>query len=160
MDKIAKSSGRLKELGPFAQQSTEVRYASVALERDDGSVLTLSRVIVPGALNRMLAIGKPVSLYLARKGPWKFCYAVEAGDQIGESYDGYRLFYVFNRSMMFLNLMVGAFLFSVPGLRVAGAGLLAFGILFVWLGPPTIGAMRDYLMKNRGVSDSMDVASG
>lgn len=154
MDRIAKVSGRLKELGRFGQHSTELRYASIALERDDGSVLTVSRVIVPGVLNRMLEIGEPLSMYLARKGPWRFCYAVETGDQVGESYDGYRLFYVFNRSMMFLNLMAGILLMTMPGMRVAGAGLLAFGILFAWLGPPTIGSMRRYLIKNRDDSSA------
>ena len=156
MDKLAKVSGRLKELGRFGQHSTEMRYASIALERDGGSVVTVSRVIIPGALNGMLEIGKPVSMYLARKGPWHFCYALETGEKSGESYDGYRMFYVFNRSMMFVNLMVGVLLMSMPGLRVAGAGLFIFGVLFAWLGPPTIGGMRKFLMRNRDATAMAD----
>ena len=146
--KLAHVNGRLKELGPFGHQSSETRYASIALQRDDGSTITVPRVIVPDALNKMLEIGAPARLYLARKGPWHFCYAVEIGGELGESYDGYRLFYVFNRAMMFVNLMGGVFLLGSPGTRVAGAGLLIFGILFAWLGPPTIGRMRRYLQAH------------
>ena len=159
MAKLEKVSGQLKALGPFGQQSTEMRYASIALVRDDGSIATVPRVIVPNALNKMLEIGEPVSLYLARKGPWHFCYAVEIGAELGESYDGYRLFYVFSRSMMFINLMGGVYLMSVPGLRVAGAGLLTFGILFAWLGPPTIGRMRRFLMETRRATMADDGTS-
>lgn len=159
MAKLAKVGSRLKQLGPFGQQSNETRYSWIAFTRDDGSVLTVPRVIVPGVLNGMLEIGGPVGMYLARKGLWHFCYAVEAGGETGESYDGYRLFYVFNRAMMFINLMAGVFLMAAPGLRVAGAGLFVFGILFAWLGPPTIGGMRRYLSRNRGVSGETDSAN-
>ncbi|MDX1513229.1 MAG: hypothetical protein R3174_05740 [Gammaproteobacteria bacterium] len=148
MDKIARVSGRLKELGRFSQQPREFRYSHIVLARD-GASESVPRVIMPAALNKMLEIGAPVDLYLARKGPWHFCYAVEVGSEFGESYDGYRLFYVFNRSMMFINIMAGVFLLGAPGTRVAGAGLLAFGVLFAWLGPPTIGRMRAFLLEHR-----------
>lgn len=159
MPRLARVGGRLKALGPSGQQANETRYAWIALTRDDGSVLTLPRVIVPGVLNGMLEIGGPVGMYLARKGPWHFCYAVEAGGEIGESYDGYRLFYVFNRAMMYINLMAGVFLMLDPGLRVAGAGLFVFGVLFAWLGPPTIGAMRRALTKHRNAPGATDPVS-
>ena len=149
--KLAKLNGRIKALGQFEQRSGETRYTSIKLARDDESTVSVPRVIVPNALNKMLEVGEPASLYLARKGPWHFCYAVEIGGELGESYDGYRLFYVFNRAMMFINLMVGVFLLGSPGTRVAGAGLFIFGILFAWLGPPTIGRMRRYLLQNRTI---------
>lgn len=159
MPRLARVGGRLKAFGPSGQQANETRYAWIAFTRDDGSVLTLPRVIVPGVLDRMLEIGGPVGMYLARKGPWHFCYAVEAGGEIGESYDGYRLFYVFNRVMMFINLMAGVFLMLNPGLRVAGAGLFVFGVLFAWFGPPTIGAMRRALTKHRNAPGATDPVS-
>jgi hypothetical protein len=152
MSKLANITGRLHELGKFEQRSTEVRYASISVTQDGGAVSRIERVVVPSALNGMLAMDEHVSMYLARKGPWHFCYAVEVGGKLAESYDGYRLFYLFNRSMMLVNLMAGVYLLGSPGLRVAGAGLFIFGILFAWLGPPTIGRMRDFLHQTRSAS--------
>ena len=152
MPKLVNITGRLGELGAFEQRPREVRYASIGIARNGGDVGKIERVIMPNALNGMLEIDEHVSMFLARKGPWHFCYAVEAGGKLAESYDGYRLFYVFNRSMMLVNLMAGVFLLGSPGLRVAGAGLLIFGILFAWFGPPTIGRMRAFLQQTRGVS--------
>jgi hypothetical protein len=151
--KLTNITGRLRELGTFEQRSTEVRYASVGVSQDGGAVTRIERVIIPNALNGMLEIDEHLSLFVARKGPWHFCYAVEVGGKLAESYDGYRLFYLFNRSMMLVNLMGGVYLLGSPGLRVAGAGLLIFGILFLWLGPPTIGRMRQFLQQTRSASE-------
>jgi len=152
MPKLVNITGRLGELGAFEQRPREVRYASIGIARNGGDVGKIERVIMPNALNGMLEIDEHVSMFLARKGPWHFCYAVEAGGKLAESYDGYRLFYVFNRSMMLVNLMAGVFLLGSPGLRVAGAGLLIFGILFAWFGPPTIGRMRAFLHETRSAA--------
>ncbi len=164
MHKLANITGRLHELGAFEQRPREVRYASIGIAREGGGIDKIDRVIMPNALNGILEIDEPVSVFLARKGPWHFCYAVEVGGKLAESYDGYRLFYVFNRSMMLVNLMGGVYLLGSPGLRVAGAGLLIFGILVAWFGPPTIGRMRHFLHQTRsataGPPDSTPPAGG
>lgn len=152
MHKLANITGRLGELGAFERRTREVRYASIVIARNGGDVDRIERVIMPNALNGMLELDEHLSMYVARKGPWHFCYAVEAGGKLAESYDGYRLFYVFNRSMMLVNLMAGVFLLGSPGLRVAGAGLLVFGVLFAWFGPPTIGRMRAFLHETRSAA--------
>ncbi len=164
MHKLANITGRLRELGAFEQRSAEVRYARIGVTQDGGAVTRIERVIIPNALNGMLEIDEHVSMFVARKGPWHFCYAVEVGEKLAESYDGYRSFYLFNRSMMLVNLMAGIYLLGSPGLRVAGAGLLIFGILFAWFGPPTIGRMREFLHQTRSASaappDSTPPADG
>lgn len=147
--KYGKISGRLLELGHFGHRGTDVNYAIVRLERDDGDVVTIERVSMPGDLNGMLEIGAPTTLFLARRGVWSYCYGLRSGENWGESYRGYRLYFIFNRLMMYLNLMFGAYLVFAPGLRWAGGGLLVFGVLFAIMGPASPRQMRALLIESR-----------
>ena len=133
--KVGKLSGKLVELGPFGQRGTELQYAFVKVAPDNGDFTTLQRVAIPGELNGMMEIGEPVDLFLTRRGLWHFCYGIRVGEKSALSFKGYRVFFIFNRLMMYLNLMFGAYLLFTPGLVWAGAGLLAFGLLFAYLGP-------------------------
>lgn len=147
--KYGKISGRLLELGRFGRRGIDVNYAFVKLERNDGDVVTLERVSMPGELNGLLEIGAPTTLFLARRGVWNFCYGLRSGESWGESYRGYRLYFIFNRLLMYLNLMFGAYLVFAPGLHWAGVGLLIFGALFAVMGPASPRRMRALLVESR-----------
>ena len=133
--KFGRVAGTLTELGRFAQRGTEVQYAFVKLEVEEGNVVTLERVAMPGDLNPLLKIGGPATLFLARRGVWNYCYGLDNGEQAAISYRGYRLYFLFNRLMMYINLMFGAYLVVTPGAHWAGGGLLVFGLLFAFMGP-------------------------
>lgn len=146
--KLGKLSGNLVELGQFGQRGTELQYAFVKVAHENGEVTTLQRVAVPGELNGMMEIGEPIDLFLTRRGLWHFCYGIRTGEKSAVSYRGYRIFFIFNRLMMYVNLMFGAYLLFTPGLVWAGAGLLAFGLLFAYLGPVSPRRMNAFFAAN------------
>ncbi len=148
--KVGKLSGNLVELGQFGQRGTELQYTFVKVAGEDGEITTLQRMAIPGELNRLLEIGGSTDLFLARRGLWHFCYGVRTGRQSAESYRGYRFFFIFNRLMMYLNLMLGVYLLMTPGVVWAGAGLLVFGLLFAFLGPASPRRMHAFFAANVG----------
>jgi hypothetical protein len=133
--KVGKLSGKLVELGKFGQRGTELQYEFLKMVREDGDTTTLRRIAIPAELNRLLEMKEFIDLFLTRRGLWHFCYGVRSGEKSAESYRGYRFFFIFNRLMMYLNLMFGVYLLMTPGLAWAGAGLVVFGLLFLFLGP-------------------------
>jgi len=146
--KVGKLTGKLVELGQFGQRGTELQYTFVNVADEDGDVTTLQRMAIPAELNRLLEIGEPMDLFLTRRGLWHFCYGVRIGEESAESYRGYRLFFIFNRLMMYLNLMFGVYLLMTPGIVWAGAGLLVFGLLFAFLGPASPRRMHAFFAAN------------
>lgn len=148
--KVGKVSGKLLELGKFGQRGTELQYEFLKVAERDGDITTLQRVAVPVELNGLLEMGEFIDLFLTRRGLWHFCYGVRVGDKSAESYRGYRFFFIFNRLMMYLNLMFGAYLLMTPGLTWAGAGLLVFGLLFLYLGPASPRRMHALFAASTG----------
>lgn len=148
--KFGKLSGKLLQLGRFGQRGTELQYEFVKLAHEDGNVTTLERVAMPAELNGLLEIGAPIDLFLARRGVWNFCYGVRIGERASQCYRGYRLYFVFNRLMMYVNLMFGAYLLMTPGLTWAGLGLLVFGLLFAYMGPASPRRMQAFFAAKRG----------
>ncbi len=148
--KVGKLSGKLIELGQFGQRGTEFQYTFLRVTGEDGETMTLQRVAIPTELNGLLEIGESTDLFLTRRGLWHFCYGVRVGQRAAESYRGYRFFFIFNRLMMYLNLMLGVYLLMTPGLLWAGAGLMAFGLLFAFLGPASPRRMHAFFAANVG----------
>lgn len=146
--KVGKLSGKLIELGQFGQRGTELQYTFFRVTGEDGETITLQRVAIPAELNGLLEIGESTDLFLTRRGLWNFCYGVCVGERSAESYRGYRLFFIFNRLMMYLNLMFGVYLLTTPGLLWAGAGLMVFGLLFAFLGPASPRRMHAFFAAN------------
>lgn len=146
--KFGKVSGTLQQLGRFGQRGTELQYEFVKLEQEDGSVATVERVAMPAELNGLLEIGAPIDLFFARRGVWNFCYGVRIGEKSAQSYRGYRLYFIFNRLMMYVNLMFGAYLLLTPGLLWAGLGLVVFGLLFGFMGPASPRRMQAIFAAN------------
>lgn len=142
--KLGRLSGKLLELGQFNQRGAETQYAFIKVAQDEGDAIQLPRVAIPSDINRLLEIGERVDLYLTRRGLWHFCYGVRIGETALQSFAGYRLYFIFNRLMMYVNLMFGAYLLMAPGLLWAGAGLLVFGILFGLMGPPSPRRMQKF----------------
>lgn len=152
--KVGMLSGKLVELGQFGQRGTELQYTFVRVTGEDGETMTLQRVAIPAELNGLLELGEPTDLFLTRRGLWNFCYGVRVGQRAAESYRGYRFFFIFNRLMMYLNLMLGVYLLMTPGLLWAGAGLMAFGLLFAFLGPASPRRMHAFFAANaRPIAD-------
>lgn len=147
--KFGKLSGELLELGRFGQRGTELQYAFIKVAYEDGSVTTVERVAMPAELNGLLEIGASIDLFFARRGVWNFCYGVRIGEKSAQSYRGYRLYFLFNRLMMYVNLMFGAYLLMTPGLLWAGLGLLVFGLLFGFMGPASPRRMHAFFAANR-----------
>ncbi len=147
--KFGKVSGKLQELGRFGQRGTELQYEFLKLEQEDGGVATVERVAMPAELNGLLEIGAPIDLFLARRGMWNFCYGVQTGERSAQSYRGYRLYFIFNRLMMYVNLMFGVYLLLTPGLLWAGMGLLVFGLLFGYMGPASPRRMQAIFVANQ-----------
>jgi hypothetical protein len=148
--KVGKLSGKLIELGKFGQRGTELQYDFFKVAERDGDVTTLQRVAIPAELNRLLEMGEFIELFLTRRGLWHFCYGIRIGEKSAESYRGYRLFFVFNRLMMYLNLILGVYLLMAPGPAWAGAGLLVFGLLFLFLGPASPRRMHALFAASTG----------
>lgn len=146
--KVGMLSGKLVELGQFGQKGAELQYAFVKVAHDDGEATTMHRLAIPAELNRLLEIGGRVTLFLARRGLWHFCYGVQSDNGAGESYRGYRFFFIFNRLLMYLNLMFGVYLLMTPGVVWAGAGLVVFGLLFAFLGPASPRRMHALFAAN------------
>lgn len=146
--KVGKLSGKLVELGQFGQRGTEMQYSFIKVAEEIGTVTTLQRVVIPGELNRMLEIGEYTDLFLTRRGMWHYCYGVRAAEKSAQSYRGYRLFFIFNRLMMYVNLTFGVYLLLSPGLVWAGAGLLMFGLLFAYMGPASPRRMNAFFLAN------------
>ncbi len=146
--KVGKLSGKLVELGQFGHRGTELQYAFVKVAHENGDVTTLQRVAVPGELSRMMEIGESIDMFLTKRGLWHFCYGIRIGEKSALSYRGYRIFFIFNRLMMYVNLMFGAYLLFTPGLVWAGAGLLMFGLLFGYLGPASPRRMNAFFAAN------------
>ncbi|MDH3316419.1 MAG: hypothetical protein OER43_11725 [Gammaproteobacteria bacterium] len=162
--KFGKISGKLQQLGRFGQRGTELQYEFLKLEHEDGSVASVERVAMPAELNGLLEIGAPIDLFLARRGMWNFCYAVRMGERSAQSYRGYRLYFIFNRLMMYVNLMFGIYLLMTTGLLWAGIGLLVFGLLFGYMGPASPRRMQAIFAANQsarsGESPVEDKAPG
>lgn len=162
--KFGKLSGTLDQLGRFGQRGTELQYEFVKVAHEDGNVTTLERVAMPAELNGLLEIGARVELFLARRGVWNFCYGVRIGGKAAQCYRGYRLYFMFNRLMMYVNLMFGAYLVMTPGLMWAGVGLLVFGLLFAYFGPASPRRMHALFAANAeaktGESRAQDEPSG
>jgi hypothetical protein len=146
--KVGKLSGKLIELGQYGQRGTELQYTFVKVAGEEGDVTTLQRLAIPAELNRLLEIGEAMDLFLTRRGLWHFCYGLRIGGKSAESYRGYRTFFIFNRLMMYLNLMFGVYLLMTPGIVWAGAGLLVFGMLFAFLGPASPRRMHAFFAAN------------
>lgn len=146
--KVGKLSGKLIELGQFGQRGTELQYTFVRVADEGGDATTLQRVAIPAELNRLLEIGETMDLFLTRRGLWHFCYGLRIGGKSAESYRGYRTFFIFNRLMMYLNLIFGVYLLMTPGIVWAGAGLLVFGMLFALLGPASPRRMHAFFAAN------------
>ncbi|MDX1556854.1 MAG: hypothetical protein R3212_12560, partial [Xanthomonadales bacterium] len=119
-----------------------------------GETMTLQRLAIPAELNGLLEIGESTDLFLTRRGLWHFCYGVRVGQRAAESYRGYRFFFIFNRLMMYLNLMLGVYLLMTPGLVWAGTGLVVFGLLFAFLGPASPRRMHAFFAA--GVRPDVD----
>jgi len=148
--KVGKLSGKLVELGRFAQRGTELQYEFLKVAQPSGGIMTLQRIAIPAELNRLLEIGEFIDLFLTRRGLWHFCYGVRIGEKSAESYRGYRFFFIFNRLMMYLNLMIGVYLLMTAGLAWAGAGLVVFGLLFLFLGPASPRRMHALFAAGTG----------
>lgn len=158
--KVGKLSGKLVELGKFGQRGTELQYQFFKVAERNGDVTTLQRVAIPAELNRLLEIGEFIDLFLTRRGLWHFCYGVRIGEKSAESYQGYRFFFLFNRLMMYLNLMFGIYLLMTPGLTWAGAGLLVFGLLFLVLGPASPRRMHALFAAGAAPKADLNASQG
>lgn len=157
--KVGMLSGKLVEFGQFGQRGAELQYVFVKVAHENGEVTTLQRLAIPAELNRLLEIGESVTLFLARRGLWNFCYGVQSGNGAAESYRGYRFFFIFNRLMMYLNLMFGVYLLMTPGVVWAGVGLVIFGLLFAYLGPASPRRMHALFAANPPSSAAVEQQS-
>ncbi|HSS65082.1 MAG TPA: hypothetical protein VLS27_11665 [Gammaproteobacteria bacterium] len=146
--KVGMLSGKLVELGQFGQRGTELQYSFVRLAEENGDITTLHRMAVPAELNKLLEIDKSVDLFLTKRGLWHYCYGIRIDGNSAQSYRGYRLFYIFNRLMMYVNIIFGVYLLMTPGIVWAGAGLLIFGLLFAFLGPASPRRMQAFFLSH------------
>ena len=124
MQKLGKITGTLYEVGQHVARPGEVHYAYLKMEKDDGRITIVERVVIPDTLHHVLETGKPFNFFLARRGLWNFCFAIQARDGTEEAYENYSMYYLLTWAAILIDFVIGGLLVPEPGFRGVGIGHL------------------------------------